>query len=220
MEPVNIYDGGREIFKSLPPGKPMLFQFPLQEGRYRTTYVGMIAQETIILQLPLSPGITQLLSGAYAIVVRFVHDGLAYGFETRFLAAVRKPVPLLFLTFPGSVHQVKLRSCERLTILEKVVLTVGGEPMEGVMTDVSCGGCKVKLPRNDRTLALAEGVESVVAFRFLLDDTMALALRCTILHIDSKGGKVKCRISFTKDQEKELARLEAFLQDTAKLLRE
>lgn len=220
MEPLLGYDGGREIFKMLPPGQPMLFQFPLQQGRYKTTYVGMIAQESVILQLPLNPGITQLLAGAYAVVVRFVHDGQAYGFETRFLAAIRKPTPLLFLNYPNSVHQVKLRECDRLTILEKAVLTVGEEILEGVMTDIGCGGCRVKLPRNEKTLALVEGTQSVVQFGLFLDERMTLALRSTILHIDANGGKVKCRLSFSRDQDQELSRLAMFLQNLIKLLRE
>jgi c-di-GMP-binding flagellar brake protein YcgR len=204
----------------MPSGLPMFFQFPLQKGNYKTSYVGFIGQEAVILQLPMNPGINQLLADSYAIVIRFVHEGLAYGFETKVLAVSRKPVPLLFLNFPVSVHQVKLRECERLSILEKAVLTVDGEPLEGIMTDISCGGCKIKLPRTNASAALSQGAEALVEFGLSMDERVALALKGTILHVDLGGKKVKCRVAFSRDQGEELTQLATFLQNVVRLLRE
>lgn len=218
-KPLSITEG-RSIFGSIPPGLTMFFQFPTQKTNHKTAYVGMVMDEAIILQLPATPGVTQLLSEAYAVVVRFVHDGKAYGFETRFLAALRKPLPLLFLAFPHGVQQVGLRSCDRLEVAEKALLTVGEHVMEGVVTDVSCGGCKLKLPRDDASLSLASGSPAELEFSLSAGERVRLKLSGSILDVDNKGKKVKCRMSFSKDQEEELANLNDYLQTIVKLLRD
>lgn len=212
--------GGGEVLRGLPAGLPVLFQFPLQRNSYRSAYVGTIPGHAVILRLPLIPGMTRLLSEAYAVIVRFVHDGQAYGFEARFMAAIRQPLPLLFVTFPERIHQVNLRGCDRVAVLEKAVLKVGEESLEGMMLDVSCGGCKIRLPRTEKALSLAQGDEAVVEFGLSLGERVPCALKGTLLHVDSQGNRVKCRLSFVKDQEQELSQLADLLRETLKMLRD
>lgn len=220
MDTKQAFSGGRDIFRALPPGLPMLFQFPGVKSSYKTSYVGTAPGEAVIMHLPMNPGITQLLAEAYAIVVRFVHDGQAYGFESHFVAAIRKPLPLLFVTYPHRVHQVSVRSCERLTVLERAALSSGGTRLEGLMTDVSCGGCKIKLPRSEASLALAAGGEAVVDFSMTMEEVVPIALKGVLVEVDNEGKKVKCRVTFAKEQEKELSLLTTYLQYVVSMLKD
>ncbi|MFP5223000.1 MAG: flagellar brake domain-containing protein [Acidobacteriota bacterium] len=220
MDTKQSFSGSREIFKVLPPGLPMLFQFSGQKSSYRTSYVGTSPGDAVIMQLPMNPGVTRLLAEAYSIVVRFVHDGQAYGFESHFVAALRKPLPLLFVTYPNRVHQVSVRACERLAILERAVLLAGGTRLEGVLTDVSCGGCKIKLARSESSLALAAGSEALVEFSMSMEENVPIALKGMLVEVDNEGKKVKCRMTFAKEQEKELSLLTEFLQFVAQMLKD
>lgn len=220
MDTRQAFSGGRDIFKTLPPGLPMLFQFSGQKSSYKTSYVGAAPGDAVIMALPMNPGVTQLLAEAYSIVIRFVHEGQAYGFESHFVAAIRKPFPLLFVTYPHRVHQVTVRACERLALLERAVLSAGGTRLEGVMTDVSCGGCKVKLPRSESSLALAAGGEVVVEFSMSMEEDVPIALKGMLVEVDSEGKKVKCRVTFVKEQEKELSLLATFLQYVVQMLKD
>lgn len=220
MQRGQLSSGGEEVFEVLTPGTAVLIQFAGDRQLHKTAYVGMARGEAVILRLPLTPGITRFLEGAAALVVRFVHEGHAYGFEANLLSSQRKPVPLLFLSFPKAVHQMGLRSCERLTVLEQAVLDIGGKTYPALMTDVSCGGCRLRLSRSQETLALPEGAAGTVTFGLSLDNHAEITLKCELLHVDAQGRMVKCRLSFLKDQDLELARLGAFLQDVSRLLRE
>lgn len=215
-----ISSDGREVFGIISPGLPMFFQFPTQKSNYRTAFVGAVADAAVILQLPATPGVTQLLEEAYSVVVRFVHEGLAYGFETRFLAAVRKPLPLLFLSFPTSVHKMRLRACDRLELVEKAEIEAGGALIESVMTDISCGGCKLKAPRTDEALALVVGQELSVSFGLNEEGRVAHRLAARVVDLEQKGKKVKFRLAFLTGQDEELSKLNNSLQTIVKILRE
>lgn len=220
MERGQLSSGGEEVFDVLTPGTPVLIQFAGDRQLHKTAYVGMARGETVIVRLPLTPGVTRWLEGAPTLVVRFVHEGRAYGFEANLQLTQRKPVPLLFLSFPKAVHQMGLRSCERLTVLEQAVLRIEGKTYSALMTDVSCGGCRLRLSRTPEALALPEGAAGTVTFGLSLENHTEITLKCELLHVDAQGRMVKCRLSFLKDQDLELARLGAFLQDVSRLLRE
>ena len=220
MDSMQAFSGGREIFREIPPGLPLLFQFPRLKSNYRTAYVGAVPGEALILRLPLNPGITQLLTESYSLVVRFVHDGQAYGFESHFLTAIRKPLPLLFVTFPNSVRQAKLRGCERLAILEKAELISGEVRTEGLMTDVSCGGCKIKLPSTEANRGLAPGGEVEVDFAVSMEERVRISLKGLLLEVENEGKKLKCRVAFHTDQAEGLAMLGEYLQYIVRMLRD
>lgn len=218
MELQHVFSGGREIFRELVPGLTMFFQFHNQKTNYKTAYVGLAPGDAVIMRLPLNPGIIQQLSEAYTVVVRFVHAGQAYGFESRFLAAFRKPIPLLFLTFPQSVHRVSLRQSERLSLLEKAAFTVGENRTECLLTDLSRGGCQLRLPRNETIQGLAPGSEATVEFNLSLEERVPVALKGKILHMEADGKKMKCRMAFHSDQERELSQLDTYLQSILRML--
>ena len=60
----------------------------------------------------------------------------------------------------------------------------------------------------------------VVEFSMSMEEDVPIALRGMLVEVDSEGKKVKCRVTFVKEQEKELSLLATFLQYVAQMLRD
>lgn len=80
--------------------------------------------------------------------VRFLREGVAYGFETVVLSVQFVPSPIMFLRYPEQVERVELRRAPRCRISVPVRLTdvSGTENAGAVMDDLSEGGCLLRVP--------------------------------------------------------------------------
>lgn len=80
--------------------------------------------------------------------VRFLKDGIAYGFVADIVAVQFYPFPLLFLKYPDKIETMKLRVAPRYKINLPASFSdaSGALIAESTMIDISEGGCGLKVP--------------------------------------------------------------------------
>jgi len=120
--------------------------------------------------------------------VRFLHEGTAYGFETTVIAVQFFPFPVMYLKYPGNIEFLKLRVAPRLRTNLPIVFrnSNGSKILNGVMVDISDGGCGLNMALADgKDLKLEDGY--MLEFK-LMDKTLNLG--CTIKKLDA--GKDPC----------------------------
>ncbi|WP_018717944.1 flagellar brake protein [Arhodomonas aquaeolei] len=109
------------------------------------------------------------------LVVRFFHEGVAYGFRSYVRQLLREPEPMVFIAYPEETQSFALRQTPRVNCRLPARVRVGddGEESTALVLDVSEHGCRVALPiapavdENETlhiSLALPEETEPLVRF--------------------------------------------------------
>jgi len=110
--------------------------------------------------------------------IRFLKEGVAYGFEAEVVTIQFFPFPLMFFSYPSNIACVKLRVAPRYkTDLPATLCDAAGKVIENdaVVLDISEGGCRVQVP-------LKEGLE------FLPDAAYTVRIKVMDKEISSSSG--------------------------------
>ena len=153
------------------------------------------------------------IKGGDACTVRFLKDGVAYGFSTEVITVQFFPHPLMFLKFPTEVSCLKLRVAQRYKtdLLAKFSEAAGSLICNAVMTDLSEGGCGLRM-------AVQEGrdvppdADYVVTFMVLDQE---LGIPCKVRSIDRRSDACQLGLEFVNadpDQKEKLSQFIDFLK--------
>ncbi|MDL2210890.1 flagellar brake protein [Desulfovibrio sp. OttesenSCG-928-O18] len=206
---------------SLEVGTRMAVTFGSQQGadgRIAADLVGMVHFEYLILRLPWVPGLRSRLVGGATATVRFVSDGELCGFQSPILTHIAKPSLLLFLEYPEVVEKLALRQHKRVQCALPVQLHSRRGDAQGVIADLSRGGCKMALDVRGQQGLRQTVVEDVMVLRVPLNsEGIPLAVTCTVRSVEVDTSRMQLGLSFTEADNEFWTALEAFLT-TAYLL--
>lgn len=113
------------------------------------------------------------------LILRFVHEGVVYGFRTAVSRLVTDPEHLVFVHYPRCVEHVSVRREPRLTCRMPCLVTAKGDAAQpGLLLDVSPAGCRVVIQLDPNEDIPPEG--------FLMAITLALPDRAEPFHVDGE----------------------------------
>lgn len=188
------------------------------EGRIAADLVGMVHFEYIILRLPWVPGLRTRLVGGVSVTVRFVSNGDLCGFQVPVITHVAKPSLLLFLEYPEVVEKLTLRQHKRVQCALPVQLHSRRGDAQGVIADLSQGGCRMAVDVRGQQGLRQTVVEDVIVLRVPLNsEGMPLTVTCTVRSVSMDTSRMQIGLSFTEADNEFWAALETFLT-TAYLL--
>ncbi|GAB7082174.1 flagellar brake protein [Megalodesulfovibrio paquesii] len=166
------------ISLTLPLGGEALVEITNTHRRFKTVFVGMDRGQFVLLKLPVTRQLLDVLLPRMDLTVRFLTDGgRIFGFKAQVAHLTVKPFPLLFLTYPKKVEVLKLRKHERTACYQPIVFYLKGEDHHGVVVNISAGGCRIVVEEGEvqTLLATAAGEEIIFQFRpFGSDDSVYL----------------------------------------------
>ena len=84
---------------------------------YKTTLVGMERGRYLICSAPVLPGLWAVLNAPDQTTVRYLCEGVVYGFKCTLLTVLAKPFQLLVLSYPEKIETVNLRQHQRVPCL-------------------------------------------------------------------------------------------------------
>lgn len=148
--------------------------------------------------------------------VRYLKDGVAYGFESEVISVQFYPFPLMFLKYPVNIERLDIRVSRRFKFdLPAVFSESSGVVIssDAVILDVSEGGCGLRVP-------VKEGVELLpdasynITFRIMDKElTIGLAMR----KMDRKDDRVYfLGMEFTDISSQDKETLKLFLDFLSK----
>jgi len=119
--------------------------------------------------------------------IRFLKEGVAYGFESEIIAVQFYPFPLMYIKYPVKLECLKLRVAPRFKadLPASFSDAAGALIAESVMVDISEGGCGLKVPVQEGRELSPEAAYSI-AFK-LLDKELRIG--CSVRKLD-KGKEV------------------------------
>ncbi len=189
-------------------GQELFIQPAGDNARLRCVYLGRRNREYLIVDPPLVPDFKTRLAPGVRVTARLLHEGTAYGFVSSILHASLKPSPLIFLDYPYTVEVLSLRSCERVEAFVPASLVLDKGTAHGVITDLSCSGCRFAADMESAPDALAPltaGSEVRLAFSTAGGESVS-NLPATVLNVRRERGAIHLGLNFADvGRENELA---------------
>jgi len=118
------------------------------------TLIGWDAQNFLLAKSMLLKNIR--LTSNDDCVIRYVKDGVAYGFKTNMLSMQFSPAPMIFFKYPEDIKSMPFRKSKRVktNIPARMLKRVGANQfstIEAKIMDLSETGCLVEVPSNNFT---------------------------------------------------------------------
>jgi len=146
-------------------------------GTFKSILIGMEYGRYLIMKLPPMPSLPLKLYQQNYFVVRYFHNGSAYGFRTSLLGLVKEPVRLYILDYPARVESLNLRKQERHSCLltahvKMQAPDVDAPGWDGAIMDISTDGCRFQCmtPENIKLPNIAVGSMVEISFQLPTDD--------------------------------------------------
>lgn len=138
---------------------------------FTSSVIGMQPDDFIIIRTPKalsdSKEPAELINKP--LLVKYIHAGRKTIFKSTVLETINSPTPLLFISYPESIHFHELRKVKRTTIMIPCTLhTKEMEEYYGMLIDLSSKGglCQIKSKGNPSIRSIQN--ETVVSLRCLL----------------------------------------------------
>ncbi|OBS08449.1 hypothetical protein Thpro_022699 [Acidihalobacter prosperus] len=200
-----------ELAAVLAGGTRVYVQIRPYEARFEASVLGCVADRYLIFRAdgtrggpPVPPRVGD------NIVVRFLVEGVAYGFNSSIMHTISVPEPLIFMQYPATITRVSVRQHQRLPCrLPCVVTGDNGEKETALLLDISEQGAKVAC-RNpsagQRSAGMAVGLE------LALPDPLGIqALIGKIVRITEQGKANVAGVVFDQPYPELLANLYTIL---------
>lgn len=182
------------------PDMPVVLQFPRDGAKYSSRVVGVEPYRYIIAKMPLAPGIRAMVSPGQGLTLKAECDGIIYGFDTEILHTILKPAALLILAYPMSTEKIELRRHKRLSCLLPVRLENPFAHTLAFMVDISLGGCRLVVDKND-----TDGILNIMAGDAVtihsLQEIFGQGLQATIANTAQKNHKAFLGAAFAEDED-------------------
>lgn len=123
-------------------GCPVYVEIKGEGEKLKSKVIGLEHENYLILKDPAGSKEArgELVTGTM-VVVKYVYQGVAYGFQTTVLTKIYNPANLVFIGYPPLVAEQSLRAEKRYDCHLKCSLNAEGAEQEGRIVDISMGGC-------------------------------------------------------------------------------
>lgn len=213
---MNTDDNDGEAYSrlSIEIGGEVTLEFEGLKKYFKTQLVGMEPGKYIIVKSPNAIGVhTLAISGAY-LVMRFIGNGYVYGFTCKVISKTTVPAPILFLTYPATVKKIPLRKTPRYECLIPAKAHLSDRTFEGLMLNISEGGCKftARIVDYEYDTDAPVNVDDRLTISFQMPcENETHTYMCTTRHVEFIDNKFIAGLQFNTADEASLARIRNFL---------
>ncbi len=132
------------------------------KGYGLSSLVGKERGVYLIVHTPAIPNFFMKLNKERQVIVRYIHEGVVYGFQCTLIHFIEKPVRLSFLSYPENIETINLRTHERVSCFLPASASVKNAVYEGVVLDLSISGCSFyHMPEDIDSFPRIENEEAV-----------------------------------------------------------
>ena len=118
-------------------------------GSSQSRLIGIEPGNYLIIQTPPIANLGLKLFQKNHSIVRYLFSGRVYAFRTTLLSLIKEPYRFAILSYPTSVENINLRKHERIASLIAAAVGVNGQSYEGIISDISNGGCSFEFSKSE-----------------------------------------------------------------------
>ncbi len=173
---------------------PLSQQSPPLQGEF----LGTSHYEFMILRLPSMPGLLNKLLPQTRVEIRYMQEGAVHTFTTELVSYTIKPSLLLFTTYPDRMSIMDTRKHHRVMCALPILLHSSKGDAEGLVCDLSLGGCRVSLELSGQSSMrdLTVG-DNILVQTVLSADGLPCGAKAVIRNVEFAGTRVGAGLSFT-----------------------
>lgn len=125
-------------------------KFKGMEQPFKGILVGLEPHEYLIVKTKIPREFINKMPKESQVDVSYMSLGSEYGFNSRLIDIIEKPVRLAFLSYPDVVESLDSRERARVSCYIPATAALGGKKIKVTITDISTNGCRlvIKLPVN------------------------------------------------------------------------
>lgn len=190
-------------------GTPVLLESGANRDRVKGIYVGAVGTQHVIFSVPLTAGIRGRMRVGNRVTVRYIAKGTVYGFHSTISEFKAEPAPLLFLDYPDRVEEMEIREHSRVDCyFPASIRTKGGGIIEGLIVDISLGGCRLTFETDpDAPPPSLDKGSRITADFYILEERNSYTLKAELMHMLKQGNKLCLGLKFEcEDQFKDLVK--------------
>jgi len=129
----------------------MLLQIQFEGSRsLKSRLIGLDYGNFIITLTPPLAGIGSKLYEKNHGIIRYLFSGQIYAFRCTLLSLINRPYRLSIFSYPEVVENMNLRKHERIPCMIAAEVNLRGRMSEGIVSNISMGGCSFELRRNSQ----------------------------------------------------------------------
>lgn len=189
---------------AIPVGEPC--QIQLDQGKHPSFFRGYSYPKYILLDGPLSHGSPVVSVSGASYVVRFIHNGMVYGYDSMLMKQYTTPVNLWVMRYPDEIQTVNLRRSLRVNTFIPATFAGGEGDIAGAFVDISEGGGLFSAPGN----AAPQPGHTAQMDMTLPNGDKIVGLECKICSVKPIGGKVLLGINFNQQDTANIQKIKSF----------
>ena len=166
-------------------------------GSSRSRLIGMDPGNCIIIQIPSLPDIGSKRHEKNHVIVSYLFYGRVYAFRCTLLLLVKEPYRFAVLSYPETFENINLRKHERISCIIVAELKAHDQSYEGIVSDMSKGGCSFEFNRSDQRGFPDLNVKEEVIISLQLKEKGEFTVFNTVIraiHTDKEG--MMCGLQF------------------------
>ncbi len=142
------------------------------QRRLTSEVIGVVEDKYLIVRMPplnSTGDISNLPYEGNTVIVRYMHEGAVFGFESRTKYVMTAPVKLIFIDYPKKIENQNLRAHKRIDCYLPANIKVADNTIGVAVSDISREGCqvtveKLKIENNSGLLQVDNEIDVGVQF--------------------------------------------------------
>lgn len=200
-------------------GADLVVKFPGRPQGYRGKIIGFDPYDYLAANVRLPSAVRKALTYKGTVVIKYVHEGTVYGFESVVLNHITRPAPLLFFEYPDTIEKLDLRKSSRTNCnIDGTLHSTDGD-YDCLVVNASETGCRLSVAVKSRDPLTMTQVDDDMVVSFALGSLGSLKLPICVKNIETSGGVMLLGCMFVDIQEDEQQRITAYVERIAKLTR-
>lgn len=208
-----IIDNPAAIAACLQVGLEVIVQKDVGQEKQWATIVGWSPEQFLLLDGPATWAAAAQLFPQNRLLIRFISLGSFYGFDAKVLVLFKNPL-LVVTEWPRQLERMPLSRENRYAVnlaVELVALEGDGSlgpTHPAILTDISQGGCQVRLRRSPTTVRdFYKGGQARLILR-LSEASAPILLTAEVRNIQRTGSDLVMGMRFAPDQDKAMSLLQ------------
>lgn len=189
---------------SIPVGEPC--QIQLHQGKLSSFFRGYSYPKYILIDGPVARGAPVVAVSGTLYVVRFIHMGLVYGYESMLMKQYTAPINIWAMRYPDEIQTVNLRKSQRVSTFIPATFKSGEEVITGAIVDISEGGGFFVAPGR----AVIQPGQTAQMDMTLPNGEDITDFECKICSVKPNGTKVSFGINFNQLDTANSQKIRAF----------
>lgn len=134
-----------------------------------------------------------------AIIIRYLHKGIIFGFQSNLIQTIATPARMIFIKYPKIIEQHKLRNFKRIDCSFPAKIVAGGSIYKGVISDISENGCNC-ITKVIKELTLLKTEEQIGITFPLPGEVKDITMIGKIMNIKTDSDKISIGVNFVNIQ--------------------